>query len=223
MKKSRFSRFIVVVVVLILAAVIYFWHDIWGIWQFTQAMDKEQTVAEQRGVRPFALAQACIQCHGQHGNSQHPFYPRLAGQSEEYLLAQLEAFADGRRHDPMMQPFALALSKEERLDLARYFSRSELTPIQKEPSNPQIADTGRKLVTACFACHGAALEGNLLDLENKKIAIPRLAGQSSDYLVRQLKAFRDGSRADPSGSMIGIARGLSDQDITLIAQYLYHL
>jgi cytochrome c553 len=41
-------------------------------------------------------------------------YPAIAGQPQAYLERQLEAYADGRRADPVMAPLAKRLSREER-------------------------------------------------------------------------------------------------------------
>src|SRR5712691_322065 len=42
----------------------------------------------------------CGTCHGTHGNSQQPKFPRLAGQSDNYLVTQLKAFRAQTRGDP---------------------------------------------------------------------------------------------------------------------------
>jgi cytochrome c553 len=49
--------------------------------------------------------------------------------------------------------------------------------------------------------------------------IARLAGQSPEYLVTQLKNIRSGSRVDMDGTMGSAARGLSDEDIEALAAY----
>ena len=50
---------------------------------------------------------------------------------------------------------------------------------------------------------------------------PRLAGQQKDYIVAQLQAFRDKTRADPHAQtyMWGMAAQLSDPTIDAIAAY----
>ncbi|TAL86013.1 MAG: cytochrome c [Candidimonas sp.] len=74
---------------------------------------------------------------------------------------------------------------------------------------------GQKLYeSTCVACHGA-----------KGISIapiyPNLVDQKEQYLVEQLKAFRDGSRQNPI--MQPMAKNLSDTDIANIAVYLANL
>lgn len=62
----------------------------------------------------------------------------------------------------------------------------------------------------CAACHGAA------GISPMGI-YPNLAGQKEQYLVKQIKAFRDGERKDPS--MKAMVSALSDADIANLAAY----
>jgi cytochrome c553 len=67
-----------------------------------------------------------------------------------------------------------------------------------------------KAAAMCAACHGP--DGNsLVDM------YPKLAGQHSDYLIKQLTDFKSGARKDPI--MMGMAAALSDQDMANIAAY----
>ena len=69
---------------------------------------------------------------------------------------------------------------------------------------------GKAKAAPCAACHGA--EGiSPTDIW------PNLAGQKVGYLIKQLKAFRDGGRKDPV--MSPMAAGLSDDDIANLAAY----
>jgi cytochrome c553 len=64
--------------------------------------------------------------------------------------------------------------------------------------------------STCVACHGQeGVSANPL--------WPNLAGQQESYLVKQMKAFRDGERSDPL--MSPVARMLSDHDIDELAAY----
>lgn len=66
----------------------------------------------------------------------------------------------------------------------------------------------------CSSCHGMAGR-------SVSPTFPQLAGQQKDYLVIQLKAFRDHTRADPHAHtyMWGMAGGLSDATIEGLADY----
>lgn len=72
------------------------------------------------------------------------------------------------------------------------------------------ASAGQSKSAACAACHGA--DGNSL-IPN----YPKLAGQGSTYLEKQLHDFKSGKRIDPI--MQGMAAGLSDTDIEDIAAW----
>ena len=69
-------------------------------------------------------------------------------------------------------------------------------------------------VHVCESCHGPG---------GRSISptFPRLAGQQKDYIVAQLQAFRDKTRADPHAQtyMWGMAAQLSDPTIDAIAAY----
>jgi cytochrome c553 len=64
----------------------------------------------------------------------------------------------------------------------------------------------------CSSCHGP-------DGRSISPTFPRLAGQQKDYIVAQLQAFRDKTRADPHAQtyMWGMAARLSDPTIDAIA------
>jgi hypothetical protein len=48
--------------------------------------------------------------------------PRLAGLTSSYIAAQLEYFATGARHDPVMSPYAAMLTPVQRQAVADYFA-----------------------------------------------------------------------------------------------------
>lgn len=75
---------------------------------------------------------------------------------------------------------------------------------------PEGGDT-RALAAACAACHGT--DGIAVGLT----PMPRLAGLSRDYLLAQMRAFRDGSR--PATVMQQIAKGFSDAQTARLADY----
>lgn len=64
----------------------------------------------------------CAACHGNDGISIAPIYPDLAGQKEQYLVAQLKAFRDGSRKNAIMQPMAKNLTDTQIANLAAYLS-----------------------------------------------------------------------------------------------------
>ena len=67
---------------------------------------------------------------------------------------------------------------------------------------------GQASFASCVACHGA--DGNSATPAN-----PKLAQQHPEYLVKQLKDYKSGKRAN--AIMSGIAAGLSEDDMRNIA------
>ncbi len=72
------------------------------------------------------------------------------------------------------------------------------------------AAAGKAKSATCIACHGA--EG----ISNNDLW-PNLAGQKAAYMVKQMKAFRDGSRKDPM--MEPMSKPLSDADIDNLSAF----
>ena len=72
------------------------------------------------------------------------------------------------------------------------------------------AKAGESKAAACAACHGK--DGN-----SSAPTFPKLAGQGSRYIVKQLQDFKSGRR--DNGIMKAQASGLSDQDMADLAAY----
>ena len=73
-----------------------------------------------------AKAQMCQACHGLDGLSKTPDAPNIAGQTEPYLVAQLQAFKSGTRKNEAMSVVVPPLSDRDIEDLAAYFSAIEI-------------------------------------------------------------------------------------------------
>ena len=67
-------------------------------------------------------AKQCFACHGVNGISLNPEFPSLTEQSKKYLADQLNAFRNGNRKNPIMNPIASGLSDEDIDTVAEYFS-----------------------------------------------------------------------------------------------------
>lgn len=74
-----------------------------------------------------AKARQCQVCHGYDGIGTNPEVPHIGGESEIYLMAQLEAFRSGERQHRQMSIIAQALSDEDIRDLADYYALIEIT------------------------------------------------------------------------------------------------
>ena len=74
------------------------------------------------------------------------------------------------------------------------------------------ADLHKRATAAmCANCHGT--DGRTVDGS----AIPALVGMPKDYMIRQMQAFKDGSR--PATVMHQITKGLTDAQIETISNY----
>ncbi len=68
------------------------------------------------------LARQCAGCHGIDGVAKRPDVPHIAGESDIYLRAQLEAFRSGDRHHEQMTIIAQGLEEEEIGHLIAWYS-----------------------------------------------------------------------------------------------------
>lgn len=165
----------------------------------------------------------CAACHGPDGNSINPEWPNLAGQHPNYTVQQLEAYKSGERADPSMSAMVTNVSPDDMVAIAAYYA--DQAPKIGTIAADKIAP-GEKLyrggdrdkgVPACMACHGPNGAGN------PTANYPALRGQHAKYTSIQLEAYRSGARktdADRTLMMQVIARRLSDDDITNIAEYI---
>jgi cytochrome c553 len=86
--------------------------------------------------------------------------------------------------------------------------------LSAEESEPQsVYDTN------CSACHGLRAEGN------PALFAPRLAGQTQNYIIEQLRQFREGRRGahpdDANGALMrGVSQSLTDGQIESLAVLL---
>ena len=161
---------------------------------------------------------------------QWVFYPNIAGQKDAYIIKQLKDFKSGARSDMMMSPMAANLSEQDMADLAAYYTSLPMTA-EEAPSADDSASSaaapsaatsdvvtsspaaaiyagdiakGKAKSATCVACHG--VDGN-----SAIPMYPVLAGQSANYLAKQLADFKSGLRADPV--MAGMVAGLSKEDM----------
>lgn len=166
----------------------------------------------------------CAACHGPDGNSATAQYPKLAGQSADYLVKQLQEFKSGTRVNAIMVGMVAPLSPQDMEDLSAYFASQKIV---RGETDPALEAPGRDLfrggnlnsgVSACMACHGVAGAGN------PAAKFPALAGQHASYIEAQLKAFRAMERANDAGQMMrNIAAKMTDPEIKAVASYIQGL
>jgi len=170
-----------------------------------------------------AKAAVCGACHGLDGNSNDPQYPKLAGQSEQYIVRQLTNFKSSKRQNPIMLGMATPLSEQDMHDIGAYFSSK--TPLPGVADQALVAH-GEELfrqgdpkrdIPACMACHSIDGRGN------PGAMYPELTSQHAQYIQATLKAWHDGTTwGDDAHSQImpSIAQKLSADDIAALASYV---
>lgn len=178
------------------------------------------------GAPGIAPAQACVNCHGVDGKGDFAAgFPRLAGQSSDYLFQALQAYAAGTRNNQIMSPIAKSLSEGQMRNVAAYYASLEETPWLARPGeDPGILQYGAALssigsaplgIQGCINCHGPAGQG-------LPPSYPYLAGQPAAYLTARLRDYQ----AMPAGSgtqlqeiMANIARRMGSREIEALSNY----
>lgn len=171
-------------------------------------------------------AEACFGCHGEDGISvDASTFPSLAGQFAGYIFKQVLDFQLGNReNDTMSAMAAMVETREDLSDIASFFA--SLKPAKGESSNSKAAKAGAVIYQsgnekvgnygACVRCHGEKGKG-----QANNSLFPVISGQPKDYIVKQMKDFKAGTRTnDPAGMMAMVAKGMSDKEINAIAEYL---
>ena len=181
-------------------------------------------------------ATACQGCHGGTGLGMDAMgAPRLANIGQAYIVKQLTDFANDLRVPAgmgmVMNGIAKALTVQDRRDVAAYLDSleyevesSDLKALAAEGTKVGQAELGKLIVVqgikgkvpACQDCHG---------FNGRAPHIPAINQQKYVYLVSQMAAWKDGSRAnDPMVNKVGIMRGiakkLTEDEIANIAAYL---
>lgn len=191
---------------------------------FVASADETAPLARGNPIAGKTKSATCIACHGLDGNAITPIWPKIAGLSQEYLVQQLLDFQKGDkgpRFDPTMFGQVQNLSAQDIADLGAFYSTQTMTI---GAANPSVVALGQSIyrggnlnsgVPACMACHGPTGAGNYL------ANFPRIGGQNSDYVVAELKKFRDQQRSnDVNSIMRDIAGKMTDKEIEAVASYV---
>lgn len=178
----------------------------------------------------------CAGCHGEFGQGgKRGEYPRIAGQRQAHIMDQLRAFRMRTRVNLPMFPYTQEreLSDADIVDVSAYLASIELptqwpefkdsddaltrlTAVDKVmiiPRAPGNVDNGRTIFQKeCVTCHARDGMG--------RGKFPRLVGQYSSYLRKQMDAFVRGERAHDEEEMGGILNQLKEQDLQDLLAYL---
>ena len=166
---------------------------------------------------PAHAQETCVTCHGPGGNSVTRGVPSIAGQPQVFIETQLVLIREELRPSPQMLPLAKAMTDAEITRLARYFSKLPAKSTESGAADPKLVKVGaaRAKALRCGVCH-------VSDFSGQK-QVPRLAGQRSEYLASEMRAYRDGKRQGGDTIMAAALYGVSDADIDALAHFLSRL
>ncbi len=176
--------------------------------------------------------QTCAACHGKDGAGNSAIgAPTLAGQQPSYIERQLRAFKQGWRgtnpqdsSGKMMRVAVAALASDKAIRSVAQYSAA-LTGSAKPAglrSAPELIQKNGKAMYlgVCAACHGVNGEG--LEI----LAAPRLNNLTTTYVIKQLQAYKNGSRGSHAQDSYGkqmqqMGALLADeQQISEVAEYI---
>jgi len=165
------------------------------------------------------VEESCSVCHGADGESASPAFPRLAGQHAGYIERQLRDYKSGKRKSRAMSAIIEDVSEADFKALGTYFQGRPTHTHEIEDA--ELAQVGRYLFTrgnpysgvpACSACHG--------DNGHGTATLPRLAGQHTRYVERQLQAFDKRERTNDNAVMHAVASKLTELELRAVAAYV---
>lgn len=178
----------------------------------------------------------CAGCHGEFGQGgKRGEYPRIAGQRPGHLMEQLYAFRLRTRLNMPMFPYTQEreLPDADIADVSAYLASvvlptkwpefkagddalTRLTAMEKVmiiPRAPGNLESGGKIyLEECALCHGPDGLG--------KRKFPRLVGQYTNYLKKQMDAFVRGERPHDEDGVIGVLNQYKEQELLDILAYL---
>jgi len=168
-----------------------------------------------------AKSAVCSACHGADGNSTNAAWPSLAGQHASYIYKQLQDFKTGRRNDATMTGMVALLNDEDMKNVAAYYESQQTKGVAFDG---ELIQSGENIyrggitetsVAACMGCHAPSGKGN------GPAGWPSLIGQHPEYIVTQLKAFKEGTRANDTGNMMrNVSARMSDMEMKSVAAYI---
>ncbi|MDD9806278.1 MAG: cytochrome c4 [Gammaproteobacteria bacterium] len=180
--------------------------------------------AQGDAARGQQKAQVCVACHGADGNSTNPEWPKIAGQSAQYIYRHLQFFRDGQRVNPLMNPLVTGMSDADLHDLAAFYESMKVSP---GAADKDLVEAGRTIyqggnpetgVAACIACHGPRGNGN------PAAVFPKLSHQHALYTANRLRNYRDGAYSYPGVEIMNsVSAALSDEEIEAVASYIQGL
>jgi len=154
----------------------------------------------------------CMVCHGEKGISTRDWIPNLAGQSPEYLIEQMHAYASGKRIDETKNELLATLSTEELVSVTLYFISHPPEQIDNQYTDGDPRRGEALYQAQCQQCHGADGRGQQ--------GYPWLAGQKVEYMRQTLRHYRNNDAGRSNAFMRQAASRLNDNDIRDVTAYI---
>ena len=166
---------------------------------------RAQSIEEKAGV--------CGGCHGADGKSIDKTIPVIWGQQAGYIYIQLRDFKRGDRKSDIMQPIASSMERDDMQTIAEYFSKKPWADLGQPRASKEISESASNAnrSVGCTGCHLDHFQGDG--------TVPRLAGQSREYLARTMNDFRTRARGNNPG-MSDLMLATSPDDLAALAEYL---
>ncbi|NQZ90913.1 MAG: c-type cytochrome [Moritella sp.] len=149
---------------------------------------------------------ACVACHGVNGEGNKAIgAPVLAGQESDYLNRQLHYFRNNIRggsdddiYGRQMLPFAAMLADDAAVaNISLYLHSLPAVTVTQSTERRGNVSVGRDIYKNCAVCHGESAQGHYAQ------KAPKLAGQYTSYLKRQLENYQQGIRGKHPQDMYG--------------------
>lgn len=157
--------------------------------------------------------QVCAGCHGQDGKPIDKTIPVIWGQQQGYLYIQLRDFKRNDRKNEIMQPIVSSMERQDMMDIAEYFSNKPWPDLGQPRASKDVSDR------ALSANHSVGCTGCHLDHFQGDGTVPRLAGQSREYMAKTIADFRSRARGNNPG-MTDLMLATSPDDLAALSEYL---
>jgi cytochrome c553 len=158
-------------------------------------------------------AEVCAACHGEDGKPTDKATPVIWGQQLGYIYVQLRDFKRGDRKNEIMQPIAASFEKDDMLAIAEYFSQKKWPDLGQPRAPKDVSERaqGANHSVGCTGCHLDRFQGDG--------TVPRLAGQSREYLSKTIANFRTRARGNNPG-MTDLMLATKPDDLAALVEFL---
>lgn len=191
-----------------------------AVWAFGSARQEYQAALRSKPNLEHGekLFRTCATCHGRSGQgAEDGTVPRIAGQHLRVLIKQLVDYRHDSRWDIRMEHFTDRHSLSDAQAIADVAAWVKQLEVQTPPGigKGDLVGHGATLYAAqCRSCHGDAGEGKAQE------AVPRVAGQHYEYLLRQMYDAVDGRRPNFSRRHVKLLARLGRDDFLGLADFL---